>query len=171
LACAKRNAIPPVLPEPFTTHVHAPPGGPDAWIRVNDADGDLVAEVQCVLNRPLRYGTFGSIIIYSNPPAGPDRGYATPRQRVRLAVLLVRRALRFAEEIGLQHVDTWISPHMRDFTKHLTGTVDDPTPRAGGPTYVEADLHDVATRIRERSDDAGHLLRAPDFVLEERPRG
>ena len=112
-----------------------------------DGAGRTVASVPCAHNAAAGWGVFGEMRVVAE-----DGG---PRQRVRALVLLVREALRYAEQIGVTHVRTEAPARLELFAARMCGL----TPERPSPdrrTFT-GELHVARTAALAASDDTGNL--------------
>ena len=135
---------------------------------VADAAGRDVARVRCAINIDAACGVFGEMELLD--------ASATPRQRLRALVLLIREALRHGADIGITTVAADTPPHLEAFVSRISGM----TPaRLGGPRRFRGELHAVRTRALDETDANGDLARATPAesdalaraVLADSPRG
>jgi hypothetical protein len=112
-----------------------------------DGDGRTVAVVTCAHNAAAGWGVFGEMRIVAD-----DGG---PRQRVRALVLLVREALRYAEQIGVSHVGTEAPARLEVFAACMCGLATE-RPSVGRRIFV-GELQAVRTAALAASDTDGRL--------------
>lgn len=75
-----------------------------------------------------------------------------PRQRVRCMVLLIREAIRHAQDIGLTYGDSHPTPALRAFVARITGH--DPFP-VGDTATVGGQIAELRSQIFERTTADG----------------
>lgn len=133
-------------PEPLTARA-VPTGRHSGDVFVVDAQRNPVAVVSCAHNAAAGWGVFGEMRILD------DSG--GPRQRVRALVLLVREALRYADQIGVSHVRTEAPARLEAFAARMCGlTPERPSPNRR--TFV-GELHAARSTALAVSDDSGRL--------------
>ncbi len=115
-------------------------------VSVAAGDGTVVARVLCAHNVAAGYGIFGEMQIID------DGG--SPRQRLRVLVLLVREALRYAAEIGVVRAHTEAPPRMAAFASRMCGL---PGGAAGGRLLFRGEVHAMRSAALDASDAGGNF--------------
>jgi G3E family GTPase len=82
-------------------------------VTVTAGDGAVAARALCAYSRAAGCGFFGEMVIVDAAGA--------PRQRARALVLLVREALRYADTLGITHVETEAPVRLRAFAARMSG--------------------------------------------------
>jgi hypothetical protein len=133
-------------PEPLTART-VPTGRFTVDVVAVAGDGRTVAVVSCAHNAAAGWGIFGEMRIVAD-----DGG---PRQRVRALVLLVREALRYAEQIAVTHVRTEAPSRLEAFAARMCGIAPDrPSPERR--TFA-GELQAARTAALAASDADGRL--------------
>src|SRR2546423_13515005 len=103
-------------------------------VAVVDGDGTVCAHVRVAYSVEIATGCFGAIVM--------DDASGAPRQRLRAMVLLVREALRHAQQtLGLQHAFTEAPRRLQPFASRMFGIDgDDVTAGRGDASVVQSAL-------------------------------
>ncbi len=119
-------------------------------VAVLAGDGTLCAHVRVAYSAEISTGCFGVMVI--DDPSG------APRQRRRAMVLLVREALRHAQQaLGLQHAFTEAPRRLQPFAARMFGIDgDDVTAGRGDAIVFRRHLADVRTNVLAISDADGN---------------
>jgi len=137
------------------------PGPHTAVIRLREGAGDVVADVTCAYSRASATGALGELRV--------RRAGLTARERVRALVLLVREALRLADELGLARVLTEAPADAVPLARRLAG-IDGA--EAGGRRLFHAELAAVRTHVLTTTTADGDLSGGGDgdAAIEEAAR-
>lgn len=122
---------------------------------VADGGGRDVARVRCAINARAGCGVFGEMEVLD--------AIATPRQRLRALVLLIREALRYGAEIGITDVGAEAPRRLEALVSRVSGIAPDEAGgrRVAAETRVRyrGALHAVRTRALDETDGDGNLTR------------
>ena len=119
-------------------------------VAVLTGEGTVCAHVRVAYSLEISTGCFGAIVI--------DDASGAPRQRLRAMVLLVREALRHAQQtLGLQHASTEAPRRLQPFAAKMFGIDgDDVTAGRGDAIAFRRQLADVRTHVLSVSDADGN---------------